>query len=153
MVTEVYIETSVINGYYSKQARVASASNLFFDLIREGTMIAHVSDYVLVEINRTKDQTKKNKLLDLIGLCRVDAPSGKQVSDVAEIYVKKGMIPARYIFDAYHIASASIGGYEALVSWNFEHIVRAKTEKMLEDINSELGIHIPRLRVPEVYVW
>ena len=153
MVTEVYIETSVINGYYSKQAHVASASNLFFDLIREGMVIAHVSDYVLVEINRTKDQTKKNKLLDLIDLCRVDAPSGKQVSDVAEIYVKKGMIPARYIFDAYHIASASIGGYEALVSWNFEHIVRAKTEKMLEDINSELGIHIPRLRMPEVYIW
>jgi len=153
VVTEVYIETSVINGYYSKQARIASAGNLFFVLIREGMVIAHVSDYVLVEINRTKDQTKKNKLLDLIDLCRVDAPSGKQVSDVAEIYVKKGMIPARYIFDAYHIASASIGGYEALVSWNFEHIVRAKTEKMLEDINSELGIHIPRLRVPEVYVW
>jgi len=153
VVTEVYIETSVINGYYSKQARIASAGNLFFVLIREGMVIAHVSDYVLVEINRTKDQTKKNKLLDLIDLCEVDAPSGKQVSDVAEIYVKKGMIPSRYIFDAYHIASASIGGYEALVSWNFEHIVRAKTEKMLEDINSELGIHIPELRIPEVYVW
>ncbi len=63
------------------------------------------------------------------------------------------MIPVKYIFDAYHIASASIGGYEALVSWNFEHIIRAKTEKMLEDINSELAIHIPRLRIPEVYVW
>ena len=153
MVTEIYAETSVINGYYSKQVRIASASNLFFGLIREGNVIAHVSDYVLIEINRTTDQTKKNKLLDLISLCRADAPSGKKVSDVAEIYVKKGMIPARYIFDAYHIASASIGGYEALVSWNFEHIVRAKTEKMLEDINSELGIHIPRLRMPEVYVW
>lgn len=153
MVTEVYIETSVINGYYSKQVRIASASNLFFDLIKEGTVIAHASDYVLVEVNRTKEQAKKNNLLDLISLCRVDAPSGEQVSKVAEIYVKKGMIPARYIFDAYHIASASIGGYEALVSWNFEHIVRAKTEKMLEDINSELGLHIPRLRVPEVYIW
>jgi hypothetical protein len=58
------------------------------------------------------------------------------------------------MFDAYHIASASIGAaYEAPVSWNFQHIVRAKTEKMLEDINNELGIHVPRLRVPEVYVW
>jgi len=153
MVSEIYAETSLINGYYSKQVRIASASNLFFELIREGRIIAHVSDYVLVEIDRTADRAKKNKLLDLIGLCRVDAPSGKQVSDVAEIYVKRGMIPTRYIFGAYHIASASIGGYEALVSWNFEHIVRAKTERMLEDINSELGIHIPKLRMPEVYLW
>ena len=153
MVNEIYAETSLINGYYSKQTRIASVSNLFFELIIHGSIIAHVSDYVLVEVNRTTDQTKKNKLLHLVRLCKTDAPSGKQVSDVAEIYVKKGMIPAKYIFDAYHIASASIGGYEALVSWNFEHIIRAKTEKMLEDINSELGIHIPRLRIPEVYVW
>ena len=89
MVSEIYVETSVINGCYSKQVRIASASNLFFDLIREGRIIAHVSDYVLVEINRTTDQIKKNKLLDLVGLCRMDGPSGKQVSDVAEIYVKK----------------------------------------------------------------
>jgi hypothetical protein len=153
VVSEIYAETSLINGYYSKQVRIASASNLFFKLVREGRIIAHVSDYVLVEINRTKDQAKKNSLLDLVSVCKTDAPSGKQVSDLAEIYVKRRMIPAKYIFDAYHIASASIGGYEAVVSWNFEHIVRAKTEKMLEDINIELGVHVPRLLMPEVYIW
>lgn len=95
MVIEVYAETSVVNGYYSEQVRIASASNLFFDLIREGKIVAHVSDYVLVEINRTPDQARRNRLLNLIHLCRVDAPSGKRVSDIAKIYVKKGMIPGR----------------------------------------------------------
>lgn len=153
MVSDIYVETSVINGYYSNQARIASASKLLFEMITEGSIIAHLSDYVLVEINRTNDPAKKSKLLDLAYLSKLDAPSGEKVADLAQLYVKKGMIPAKYVFDAYHIASASIGGYEALVSWNFQHIVRAKTEKMLEDINRQLDLHIPKLRVPEVYVW
>jgi hypothetical protein len=153
VVSDIYVETSVINGYYSNQARIASASKLLFEMITEGSIIAHLSDYVLVEINRTNDPAKKSKLLDLAYLSKLDAPSGEKVADLAQLYVKKGMIPAKYVFDAYHIASASIGGYEALVSWNFQHIVRAKTEKMLEDINRQLDLHIPKLRVPEVYVW
>ncbi len=76
---------------------------------------------------------KRDKLLQLLSLCRPDAPSGKRVLEVASIYVQKGMIPARYIFDAYHIASASLGSYEALVSWNFEHIVGEDGEDVGRD--------------------
>jgi hypothetical protein len=63
------------------------------------------------------------------------------------------MIPIQYIFDAYHIASASLGRFDALVTWNFEHILREKTERLLETINREKNIYVPKLRSPEVYVW
>jgi len=92
-------------------------------------------------------------LLRLAALCIADAPSGPEIEELGRKYVKKGMIPRKYIFDAYHIASASVGGFEALVTWNYEHILRVKTEKLLRIVNKELGIHIPELRSPEVYVW
>ena len=49
--------------------------------------------------------------------------------------MRRGMIPRQYVFDAYHVASASLGGFEALVTWNFEHILKEKTEALLVTIN------------------
>jgi hypothetical protein len=76
-----------------------------------------------------------------------------KIEKLAEEYVRRGMIPKQYVFDAYHVASASLGGFEALVTWNFEYILREKTERLLEMINREKSIRIPWLRSPEVYVW
>lgn len=75
-----------------------------------------------------------------------------KIEKLAEEYVRRGMIPKQYVFDAYHVASASLGGFEALVTWNFEYILREKTERLLEMINREKSIRIPWLRSPEVYV-
>jgi len=33
------------------------------------------------------------------------------------------------------------------------HILRERTERLLEMINRERNVFIPRLRSPEVYVW
>jgi len=76
-----------------------------------------------------------------------------KIEKLAEEYVRRGIIPKQYVFDAYHVASASLGGFEALVTWNFEYILREKTERLLEIINREKSIRIPWLRNPEVYVW
>ena len=76
-----------------------------------------------------------------------------EVEKLADEYVRREMIPRQYVFDAYHIASASLGGFEALVTWNFEHILREKTERLLETINREKSIRVPWLISPEVYVW
>ena len=76
-----------------------------------------------------------------------------KIEKLAEEYVRRGMIPKQYVFDAYHVASASLGEFEALVTWNFEYILREKTERLLEMINREKSIRVPWLISPEVYVW
>lgn len=47
----------------------------------------------------------------------------------------------------------ALGEFKALVTWNFEHILRERTEWLLEIINREKNIHVARLRSPEVYIW
>lgn len=152
-ISRLYIETSVINGVFSKDLRIRVVSSVFFEKIRAGKIEGHVSSYVLAELYETPDADKRARLLRFAALCVVDAPSGFEVEELGRKYVKRGMIPRKYIFDAYHIASASVGGFEALVTWNYEHILKVKTEEMLRIVNKELGIHIPQLRSPEVYVW
>ena len=152
-VPKLYIETSVINGPFSRDFRIVLVSSAFWDRVKAGELEAHISSYVLFEIGKTADGTRRDKLLDIASLCISDAPNGLRVEAVAQEYVRRGMIPENYIFDAYHIASASFGKFEALVTWNFEHILKERTERLLEIINREKNIHIPRLRNPEVFIW
>lgn len=150
---KLYIETSVINGVFSKDARIRMVSSAFFEKIRNGEIEGHVSSYVLAEIYVTPNDGKRDRLFRFAALCIADAPSGPKVEELGRKYVERGMIPRRYVFDAYHIASASLGEFEALATWNYEHILKDKTEKLLRMVNKELRIHIPKLRSPEVYVW
>lgn len=152
-VPRLYIETSVVNGVFSRDERIRVVSSVFFEKIRAGQIEGHVSSYVLAELYETSDADKRARLLRFAGLCISDAPSGSRVDELGRKYVGMGMIPRKYIFDAYHVASASLGGFAALVTWNYEHILRDKTEKLLRMVNKELGVHIPQLRSPEVYVW
>lgn len=151
--SKLYVETSVISGPLSRDSRISLISSAFWDGVRAGELEAHVSSYVLLEIGETADGARRDKLLDIASFCVLDAPSGSVVEALAREYVRKGLVPERYIFDAYHMASASLGGFEALVTWNFEHILRERTERLLERTNREKNVHVPRLRSPEVYVW
>jgi hypothetical protein len=143
----------VINGPLSKNSRIALVSSVFWNKVKARELEVYISSYVLFELSKTVDNVKRSTLLNIASACTANAPSGKNVEKLAKEYVRRGMVPKQYIFDAYHIASASLGGYEALVTWNFEHILKQKTELLLETINREENIHIPRIRSPEEYVW
>ncbi len=152
-IPELYVETSVVNGVFSRDKRIATVSLIFFEKIQTKQIKGHISSYVLAEIYETTSIDKRNKLLSLASLCLNDAPSGPNIEETGKEYVRRGMIPAKYILDAHHIASASHGKFEALVTWNYEHILRDKTEKLLRTINKELRLYTPQLKSPEVYIW
>ena len=58
------------------------------------------------------------------------------------------IIPKKFITDAVHIAVATINEMDAIVSWNFQHIVKMKTIRLTEAANLKHGyrkimIHSP----------
>jgi len=55
----------------------------------------------------------------------------EDVLELAKRYIAEGIIPERYEDDALHIAVASINNLDAIISWNFAHIVKLKTKKEL----------------------
>ena len=46
---------------------------------------------------------------------------------MADIYVKKGIIPLKFRTDALHIATATVNKLDFVVSYNLGHIVKTKT--------------------------
>jgi hypothetical protein len=78
----------------------------------------------------------------LLGLAkdfvRLSSESG-EIESLAREYVRRGIIPAKHIEDALHIAVASVNSIDVLVSWNFAHIVKLKTKREVNVVNVFLG--------------
>jgi hypothetical protein len=75
-----------------------------------------------------------------------------ETEELAERYIKEGIIPKKYRSDALHIAVAVINGIDVIVSWNFEHIVKLKTRVMVDGVNKLLGYHEIEICSPEEVV-
>jgi len=71
----------------------------------------------------------------------------EEIRVLAEEYVTRGIIPAKYIEDAVHISLVTVNSIDILVSWNFEHIVKLKTKREVNAVNILLGY--PQIEIIE----
>jgi hypothetical protein len=55
---------------------------------------------------------------------------------LAHTYVAQGIFPEKYYDDALHVAIASIHQIGILLSWNFTHLVKLKTRRMVALVNT-----------------
>jgi len=86
----------------------------------------YISELTIAEIERTPDQTLRSKMKQAIkGFSILEI--NESVEELAKEYVKYGAVPESYPEDAYHIAVAVLNEMDYLLSWNFRHIVRRKT--------------------------
>lgn len=71
--------------------------------------------------------------------------------DLASTYVQAGVVPARYLDDALHIAVPVHGDADVLVSWNFKHMVKRNTRLLVNYLNAQHGLRsIEILTLPEL---
>jgi hypothetical protein len=66
-------------------------------------------------------------------------PISAEAEALARAYLEHGIVPERFVADALHIAVATVGGVDLLVSWNFKHIVRFDRIRMFNAANRESG--------------
>jgi hypothetical protein len=126
--------------YYFDEGRDGHADTVkLFEEIREGKHEAYTSEYAVGELV-VAPEPKKTKMLALIDEYGVETLAMTDESDkLADLYVSEGIIPERFRLDGAHIASASMNGLDYVLSYNFQHINRAKTKLLTERINRKLG--------------
>jgi len=59
-----------------------------------------------------------------------------EVQYLADIYIKNEIFPEKYSDDALHTALASTNRIGILLSWNFTHLVKVRTRRMVSLINT-----------------
>jgi len=137
---QLYLETSVWNFCFAEDAPEKKEITLrFFGKIRQREYDIFLSDAVIEEIGRARDE-KKRLLLNVI---KEYNPKrliiNEDVLELAQKYVSEGVFPANKLEDAVHTAVATIYELDALISWNLKHLSNLKQMEMINGINMKEG--------------
>jgi hypothetical protein len=96
------------------------------------------SDVCRVEISRHNDITKRTELLALLeNLELVNA--NEECRNLASKYIAGRAFSQAMYDDAMHVATATVHGYDILVSWNFRHLVNRRRKAVVLGIHATLG--------------
>jgi len=132
MKPKIYLDTSVISALFDERTPERLAmTRAFWSKMNDYEVF--ISELVLEELGRANEQIR-DKLFSTVKDFVVLKIS-KEAEKLAEIYIKQGIFPEKYFDDALHVALASINQIGILLSWNFTHLVKLKTRRMVSIVN------------------
>ena len=137
---KLYFDTSVFNFAFADDTPDRKTITLkLIDDVKTNKYDVYISEVVLREI-REAQREKARKLMNLINEIQpFELKFDSECYELAYEYVKRGIIPNKYEDDAFHIAVASVNDLDAIISWNFKHIVKLKTKKEVSGTNLLMG--------------
>lgn len=145
MKQRIYIDTSVIGGYYDDEFE-AHTKKLFERIINLDFEI------YFSEVNETELILAPQEVKDVKELipqeCFRFLELSEEAKQLAEIYISERALGKASLNDAYHIALASVNKLDCLVSWNFKHIVNFDKIKLFNSINLKMGYPLIDIRTP-----
>lgn len=145
MKSRIYIDSSVIGGYFDDEFEVATRK--LFDRIK-----AKDFDIYFSEVNETELSLAPIHVRELVKLIPSDCYKylelNEEAKKLAEAYVAEKALGKASMNDAYHIAIASVNRLDCLVSWNFKHIVNFDKIKLFNSINLKSGYPLIDIRTP-----
>ena len=142
---KLYLESSVISMYFQDEALYLKGLTRKFWLEVLPRFDVSISEIVIEEIEATPELDLREALEDLVENFDILEVS-KDVVDLSSIYLSHRRIPRE---DALHIASASIGQIDFLVTWNLRHIYKRGTQEIIREVNTKLGMLTPEIVTPE----
>lgn len=135
----LYLETTIPNLLADQEDKQRhSATKKLFQEIKTGKYQASISELVLQEIRKTADATKKKTLLEAVKKFRVLKVS-PVAKELAQRYLAEKVLSESARLDSLHLAIATVGEVDFVVSWNLKHIVKVKTKLGVNSINLQLG--------------
>lgn len=121
----VYIDTSVIGGCLDDEFSLES--NQLMEAIKQEKFILLMSDIIVSELINAS-QAVKDILLSIPQRVIEVVKITPEVLQLRDAYINEGVVTSKSINDANHVA-------DAIISWNFKHIVRLDKMKGYNQIN------------------
>ena len=146
MKQRIYIDTSVIGGYYDDEFQ--EATRKLFERLESNEIIFVVSDLLDLELMKAPLQVKE--LLEKYSsdkFQRVELT--EEAINLADTYILEKVVGKTSVEDCRHIALATINKVDVLASWNFKHIVNLDRIKGYNSVNLRLGYSMIEIRSPK----
>ena len=146
MKPRIYIDTSVVGGYFDEEFREATIK--LFERLDNDEIIFVVSDLLDLELLNAPPHIKEHLLKYSAGKFeRVELT--QDAIKLADAYIAEKVVGKTSLEDCRHIALATINKIDVLASWNFKHIVNLDRIKGYNSVNLRLGYSIIEIRSPK----
>lgn len=151
--TKLYLDTSVPSFLFADDSpEMREVTIQFWDILKIGLYDIVISDILLTEISRSEipsAQELEDKLSEIV----IEIVSvSEDIFSLAQKYIDEGIIPQKYQDDALHIALATYNEADALISWNFKHMVKLKTIRGVNGINRMRGFKELEILTPQSWI-
>lgn len=142
----IYIDTSVVGGYYDEDFKEATIQ--LFERLDKNEVIFVVSDLLDLELINAPQLVREHLLkYSADKFQRVELT--KEAVILADTYIDEKVVGSTSLEDCRHIALATIHNVDVLASWNFKHIVNLERIKGYNSVNVRLGYSMLEIRSPK----
>jgi len=147
----LYIDTSVIGGYYDIEFE--KETKLLFQAVLNNEFDIVYSNITVDELINAPEKVRN--LLSIIpnsNKTRIELT--EDAMQLADAYIAENVVGKTSREDCFHIALATIYKADVLVSWNFKHIVNVIRIRGYNAVNMKLGYQTIDIRSPkEIIVY
>lgn len=141
----VYVDASVVGG--CEDPEYAEASLALWHLFIKGAFMLALSEHTLRELQGAPDAVRA-RLLEIPEAHQIVLADTPEADALADAYLAHGIVGPGSRSDALHVALATIGRVDVLVSWNFRHIVNLSRIRLFNGVNLEQGYGLVEIRTP-----
>ena len=142
----IYIDTSIIGGYFDEEFKDTTLA--LFERFENNELIFVVSDLLDLELLNAPTQVR-----ELLHKFSADKFERVDLTDeaikLAQAYIEEKVVGKTSLEDCRHIALATLNKVDVLASWNFKHIVNLDRIKGYNSVNLRLGYQMLEIRSPE----
>ena len=132
----LYLDTSVYGGCFDPEFEVASRR--LFGYLQTGKILILVSELVATELALAPERVQA--LADSLPESRIiRVPATPDADILRDAYLEAGIVTEKSIYDATHVAIATVAQADAIVSWNFKHIVQLQRIAAYNEVNEAHG--------------
>jgi predicted nucleic acid-binding protein len=146
-IRRIYVDSSVVYGAPSKE--FSHDSKEFWEAFRRGEFVIIASDVLDEELERAPKHIRAGfNVLPKSLIERVE--STPESNALAAQYLAENVVGKSSFDDCRHIAFATIANADALVSWNFGHVVERRDD--YNGVNEKLGYPSIKIQTPRQFL-
>lgn len=132
----LYLDTSVFGGYFDQE--FSKESFKLFEAVRSGRLSVVLGELVEFELKAAPQDVRN--LLKFLPIESVESVRfSREAEELREAYLNAGILTPNSRVDAGHVATATVYRVDAIVSWNFKHIVQLEKMKLYNQVNLQNG--------------
>lgn len=146
MKLRIYIDTSVVGGYFDDE--FSETTQELFKRFENNEITFVISDLLDLELIAAPKNVRE--LLHRYSADKFERIQlTEEVIKLADTYIAENIVGKTSLEDCRHIALATINRVDVLASWNFKHIVNLDRIKGYNSVNFKLGYPMIEIRSPK----